>query len=81
MDYEKQDPAREPSTAPTTEPQVPATADSKNETTVEDRAAAASTHSGAEIDEEDGVEYPKAWRLGVITIALCLSVFCMALVR
>ena len=79
MDYEKQDPAREPSTAPTTEPQVPATADSKNETTVEDRAAAASTHSGAEIDEEDGVEYPKAWRLGVITIALCLSVFCMAL--
>lgn len=26
-------------------------------------------------------EYPAAWRLGLITIALCLSVFCMALVR
>lgn len=24
-------------------------------------------------------EYPVAWKLGVITIALCLSVFCMAL--
>jgi MFS family permease len=30
-------------------------------------------------DEEDDMEYPKAWKLTVITIALCLSVFCMAL--
>lgn len=29
---------------------------------------------------EDDTEYPAAWRLGLITIALCLSVFCMALV-
>ncbi|KAK8168109.1 major facilitator superfamily domain-containing protein [Phyllosticta citrichinensis] len=28
---------------------------------------------------EDGVEYPGAWKLGLITIALCLTVFCMAL--
>ncbi|KAF2090639.1 MFS general substrate transporter [Saccharata proteae CBS 121410] len=27
--------------------------------------------------EED--EYPKSWRLGLVTVALCLSVFCMAL--
>jgi hypothetical protein len=31
--------------------------------------------------EDDEQEYPAAWRLGLITIALCLSVFCMALVR
>ncbi|KAH3986228.1 hypothetical protein HBH98_031360 [Parastagonospora nodorum] len=30
-------------------------------------------------DEEDGFEYPKSWKLAAITIALCLSVFCMAL--
>ncbi|KAF2015868.1 MFS general substrate transporter [Aaosphaeria arxii CBS 175.79] len=30
-------------------------------------------------DDEDNFEYPKAWRLTVISIALCLSVFCMAL--
>jgi len=29
--------------------------------------------------EQDGVEYPKAMKLTLITIALCLSVFCMAL--
>ncbi|KAK3196968.1 hypothetical protein GRF29_1536g165079 [Pseudopithomyces chartarum] len=35
---------------------------------------------GDEVAEEDAQhEYPKAWRLAAITIALCLSVFCMAL--
>lgn len=29
--------------------------------------------------EDDEEEYPKAWKLAIITIALCLSVFCMAL--
>lgn len=29
---------------------------------------------------EDESEYPASWRLGLITIALCLAVFCMALV-
>ncbi|KAG6001557.1 hypothetical protein E4U21_004097 [Claviceps maximensis] len=28
---------------------------------------------------DDGHEYPASWRLGLITVALCLSVFCMAL--
>jgi hypothetical protein len=31
-------------------------------------------------DDEDTFEYPKKWRLTAITVALCLSVFCMALV-
>ncbi len=37
--------------------------------------------ASAAADEDDGVEYPVAWKLGLITIALCLSVFCVALVR
>ena len=37
-----------------------------------------STSSAA--DEEDDFEYPTKWKLAVITVALCLSVFCMALV-
>lgn len=32
-------------------------------------------------DEDDNIEYPSSWRLALITVALCLSVFCMALVR
>lgn len=32
-----------------------------------------------EEDDEDNYEYPKKWKLALITIALCLSVFCMAL--
>lgn len=35
----------------------------------------------SETDEDDGIEYPAAWKLVLITIALCLSVFCVALVR
>lgn len=34
-----------------------------------------------EEEEEDNHEYPAKWRLALITIALCLSVLCMALVR
>lgn len=34
----------------------------------------------AEEEEDDENEYPAKWRLALITIALCLSVFCMALV-
>jgi hypothetical protein len=37
-------------------------------------------NSTASAEEEDGFEYPAKWRLTAITIALCLSVFCMALV-
>lgn len=37
--------------------------------------------SAASLDADEGIEYPVAWKLGLITIALCLSVFCVALVR
>jgi hypothetical protein len=40
-----------------------------------------STASANAEEEEDNFEYPAKWRLTAITIALCLSVFCMALVR
>lgn len=33
------------------------------------------------VEEDDDFEYPTKWKLTAITIALCLSVFCMALVR
>lgn len=72
MDYEKTD-AVAPETA--TDPRTaPGTAHSKDVATVDD----AEQTPEAEVEAEH--EYPKAWRLGVITIALCLSVFCMALV-
>lgn len=32
-------------------------------------------------ESEDETEYPKGFKLTLISIALCLSVFCMALVR
>lgn len=31
-------------------------------------------------DDEEHFEYPTKWKLAAITLALCLSVFCMALV-
>lgn len=31
-------------------------------------------------NENGGKEYPEKWRLALITLGLCLSVFCMALV-
>ena len=39
------------------------------------------TESSHREKEEEEIEYPAKWRLALITIALCLSVFCMALVR
>lgn len=31
-------------------------------------------------EDDDDFEYPTSWKLAIITLALCLSVFCMALV-
>lgn len=39
---------------------------------------AADIEAGNESDGE--IEYPKSWKLFLISLALCLSVFCMALV-
>lgn len=41
-------------------------------------AAAEKNNDGDALEKEE--EYPSSWRLALITIALCLSVFCMALV-
>jgi hypothetical protein len=40
---------------------------------------AAEKKEGEEEEEEDLTEYPKSMQLALISIALCLSVFCMAL--
>jgi EmrB/QacA subfamily drug resistance transporter len=40
---------------------------------------AATKKQGEEEEEEDETEYPKSMQLALISIALCLSVFCMAL--
>lgn len=47
------------------------------------KQATAASGTGSAIEpsrtREDGLEYPKAYELGLITLALCLSVFLMAL--
>ncbi|KAF2441142.1 MFS general substrate transporter [Karstenula rhodostoma CBS 690.94] len=53
---------------------APGTANSKEQAVVDEAEQGAEE---AEPENED--EYPKAWRLAAITVALCLSVFCMAL--
>ncbi|KAF2655353.1 MFS general substrate transporter [Lophiostoma macrostomum CBS 122681] len=75
-------------TKETAESVMPSAAASTREQSVEPQTAAPVdqqldektpnlTAEGA--DADDGFEYPTAWRLTIITIALCLSVFCMAL--
>lgn len=50
--------------------------------TCADGKETAGTKPETQLDEAHAdVEYPVAWKLGLITIGLCLSVFCMALVR
>ncbi|PQK17911.1 hypothetical protein BB8028_0009g01110 [Beauveria bassiana] len=58
-----------------------AAAETNEQISVDDEKAAAN-HDAAPAnpdEDDDGVEYPVAWKLGLITIALCLSVFCVAL--
>jgi hypothetical protein len=61
---------------------IPTTDDAPSSETVHGDAEAEADAKAADTDadDEEDVEYPAAWRLGLITIALCLSVFCMALV-
>ena len=77
VDNKEVDASIMPSEAQSTREQSvePETVEPKQETsekTPEEKAASA--------EEDDDFEYPTKWRLTVITIALCLSVFCMALV-
>lgn len=64
--------AAEPSTA------EPIIADEKNAAVNENTSKRNSQASA--LDDDDDFEYPTKWKLTAITIALCLSVFCMALV-
>jgi hypothetical protein len=51
----------------------------EKEQSAESREVAPDAASEGEEENED--HYPKSWKLGLISVALCLSVFCMALVR
>jgi hypothetical protein len=44
-------------------------------------AEIAREEASEEDEDDDDEDYPKSWKLGLISAALCLSVFCMALVR
>jgi hypothetical protein len=69
-----------PSTAGSANVPDPIIADEKS-VPVEGTSKRNSQVSASASEEEDkDFEYPKGWKLGAITIALCLSVFCMALV-
>lgn len=55
---------RSPSPVPSTRPQA----------ILEEAKKQTADHEG-----EDEIEYPSSWKLAIISLALCLSVFCMAL--
>jgi hypothetical protein len=69
-----------PSAAASLHTADPVVADEKN--TVNENTSKRNSQASASASDEDddGFEYPKSWKLAAITIALCLSVFCMALV-
>jgi len=47
---------------------------------VEEKTSRPNSAAEPTSDDDDNFEYPTKWRLTAITVALCLSVFCMALV-
>jgi hypothetical protein len=51
-----------------------------NEKSLEDENTSNRNSQASLSGEEDDFVYPKGFKLAAITIALCLSVFCMALV-
>jgi hypothetical protein len=72
------------STAPSarrTSADIPAAAPIEYEKNMGEETVARADQGSASGDDDDDFEYPTAWRLAAITTALCLSVFCMALVR
>jgi hypothetical protein len=66
-----------PSAAASVHAAEPVVTDEKN--TVNENTSKRNSQASAS-DDDDNFEYPTGWRLAAITIALCLSVFCMALV-
>lgn len=69
---------REPSAEPQPEPEpaVPVPVADLPEKTPDETAVATTSNE----EDEANFEYPKAFRLVIVTVALALSVFCMALV-
>ncbi|KAF2663105.1 MFS general substrate transporter [Microthyrium microscopicum] len=63
---------------------APATAHAEPKTTMDNKEIALVDEKSEAVFpssdlEEDTAEYPKGWKLGLISVALCLAVFCMAL--
>jgi hypothetical protein len=75
-DFENKDTSVLPSEAPSV---LDATPGPKSSLDKEQATDKVSPENAA--DDDDDFEYPTKWRLTAITLALCLSVFCMALVR
>ncbi|KAL6709783.1 hypothetical protein ACN47E_001212 [Coniothyrium glycines] len=61
-----------------TEP-ITGTTEEKEPAMVHDKSASKRSSTASASDDEDNFEYPKGFKVVAITIALCLSVFCMAL--
>lgn len=64
---------------PATQPTVGANAIESAEKKLEAIEKGDEKNGEEDAEEEDDTEYPKAMKLYLITIALCLSVFCLAL--
>ncbi|KAF2405494.1 MFS general substrate transporter [Trichodelitschia bisporula] len=74
----------EPSLAEKTEADVAPSAQRRPSDVVEEKDNAVTDIEATDaveepVYEENEEDYPKSWKLGLISVALCLSVFCMAL--
>lgn len=79
FDYEKRGVAE--TVLPATAGAHQVTAPAEEHIIADEKQSKRDSQASASDEEDDDFEYPTKWRLTAITIALCLSVFCMALVR
>jgi hypothetical protein len=75
-DFENKDASVLPSEAPSV---LDTTPDPKSSLDKEQATDKVSPENSS--DDDDDFQYPTKWKLAAVTLALCLSVFCMALVR
>jgi hypothetical protein len=78
LDYEKRGAAE--MVLPATAGSQQVTAPAEEHIIADEKTSKRDSQASASDEEDDDFEYPTKWRLTAITIALCLSVFCMALV-
>lgn len=76
-DLEKKDMGVGESGLPSAAASVHEPSTEEKEPEVNEKRNSKASNSG---DDDDDFEYPTKWKLAIITLALCLSVFCMALV-